>query len=177
MRSGNVVAALVAVLLVTSCTPQNDVEKIDGFKDLKFGLTQSDLKQMGINCEDDEGVILCSGVDGKKRTFLGQDARVNISINDEGQLEIIDVTIDTPCEEVIPKVSQNLGKASSYEYPTIFGGRATMYFWKSDNGNSLSLATISAHINNFCTMSYNDNERTKWIIEDFEKNRLNQSDL
>ncbi|WP_139052951.1 hypothetical protein [Thiocapsa marina] len=149
---------------------------ISGFKDLEFGMTHNQLRAIGIDDCIEAEFNICRLKD-KERTLLGKVADVSITMF-EGRLLQIDAWIDVPCDQVIPELSVTFGQVITFEYTALMGGRATQYFWLTDNGTSLSIAIAPpVYSAARCSVSYRDEGSTLGILDRYKESQLDPSDL
>ncbi len=128
-------------LILVSCDMRKEFS-LDGFKDIKFGITVSELTILGVNCgnEINEEVTTspCEMSDEAKTKFtlFGQETRLQVKAT-EAKVAIILVYIDFSPDYLIEKFASSLGTPKVYSYVSITGNNINKYYWLSKDGTAI----------------------------------------
>jgi hypothetical protein len=110
---------------------------LDGFKDVKFGMSRSELESLGVSCG---GEFYCTN-GNPSYTLLGREAIVSVNLKNN---KVISIHVDIKSmitKEVIATFKKSLGTPIYSEFDIGFGRRG-VYSWISSNKTSVNVSTL-----------------------------------
>lgn len=174
MDKARLFAMICITLVAVSCSKSVPT---DGFKDLKFGMTLTQLQALGFNCEAND--IMCSrSRTGNEApyTLFGKEAQVYLK-TEAGRLTSVDVNIDATSAELIALYSKELGKPKSFTYAA-FGGQSAKTYWAS--GSQAAVVISPGSVNLFGTpragATYLGPEETEALLQLASTNTTRSTD-
>lgn len=185
--SRTTLALLVCMQFITACDSTNF--QSDGFKNIKFGLTTTQLTQMGFICESDKKV--CNRrADSKapvddNATLFGKPADVEAQLKSDATA-MISVRISIEDKEMIDLFSNALGKPKTFEYTGFTGDKIRRYYWLSSDDTSICVTTnlnagppqgIFKMIGPRSSAVYRDKVETRTFLDEITKNSVKPKDL
>jgi len=181
----------------------NKTSELTGFKDVNFGLNQTQVEAIGFTCQSKNECQQKSFENSAQsphhtaagHTLFGKSVLVRPTLK-AGKVNSISVSVNMSSKEVIDLLKAQYGSSKSYDYETLFMGRARTTYWLFDNGTSISLTDtlsdgalaannilqrqvigVSDYIENHTYLYYKDKTETNDLLELAKSNTIDPDDI
>jgi hypothetical protein len=150
-------------------------EKNEGFKDIKFGMKDTELTKLGFECKY---YGMCLGSDENKYTLFSYPANA-VSVDTKDNIVYsIGVTINVRQDKLVELFTEALGTPDIWKYVSATGINVEVYYWLFSNHTSISIQTSDKqrlsndYYSNFSRAYYKDRDHTEQIIQQANKSKV-----